>query len=230
MKVIACATVIEEMLPLLPANVDYDILDFGLHANPQSLKATLQNAINKSAEKTSTILLGYGLCSQAVVGLQANNCTLVIPKVDDCIAIFLGSAKAYLEQFRQNPGTYYLTKGWIKVGDTPFNQLDDLTKQYGEKRAWCLLKQTLKNYTRLVLINTGHSEMDHYRSYTKAIAEQFGLEYQELNGTGVLIKKMLYGPWDEDFVIAGPGKTVSFLDFKKSSNLVVSNCKEGVPM
>jgi hypothetical protein len=39
-KVIACATVIEEMLPLLPPGVDYRVLDFGLHVNPEALDAT----------------------------------------------------------------------------------------------------------------------------------------------------------------------------------------------
>jgi hypothetical protein len=32
--VLACATVIEEMLPLLPPDVSYEVLDFGLHVNP----------------------------------------------------------------------------------------------------------------------------------------------------------------------------------------------------
>jgi hypothetical protein len=214
MKVLAYATVIEEMLPIMPPDVDYERLDFGLHINPQSLKETLQNAINKSAEKTHTVLLGYGLCSQAVVGLQANNCTLVIPQVDDCIAIFLGSVAAYQEEHAKNPGTYYLTKGWIKVGDTPFYQLDKLLKQYGEKRAWRIMRQILKNYTRLALINTGQQDMENYRSHTQKLADQFGLAFQELPGSTALIHKMLYGPWDKDFVIVPPGKSVSFLDFR----------------
>ncbi len=91
-KVIACATVIEEMLPYLPAEMAYEVLDFGLHLNSGKLKATLQEAINASGAEFDTILLGYGLCSLAIVGLQAPpSCTLVMPRVDDCIAIFLGS-------------------------------------------------------------------------------------------------------------------------------------------
>jgi len=121
-KVIACATVIEEMLPLLPPDVDYCVLDFGLHVNPEALKCALQNAVDASVASAETILLGYGLCSQAVVGLRANGCTLVVPKVDDCIAIFLGSAEIYRAQARTEPGTYYLTKGWIEGGDSPFGE------------------------------------------------------------------------------------------------------------
>lgn len=213
-KVIACATVIEEMLPLLPPGVDHQVLNFGLHVNPEALKRALQEAIDASAALARTILLGYGLCSQAVVGLRANDCTLVVPKVDDCIAIFLGSGEAYKAQSRTEPGTYYLTKGWIEAGDSPFGEYDSLVKQYGEKKAQWLMGKILKNYTRLALINTGQYELERYRDYSRRTAERFGLRYEEVPGSNALIKKMLHGPWDDEFVVAGPGETISYLDFK----------------
>jgi hypothetical protein len=213
-KVIACATVIEEMLPLLPPGVDYRVLDFGLHVNPEALKRALLEAIDAWATLAETILLGYGLCSQAVVGLRANNCTLVVPKVDDCIAIFLGSGEAYKAQSRAEPGTYYLTKGWIEAGDSPFDEYDSLVEQYGEKKARWLMGKVLKNYTRLALINTGQYELERYRDYSRRTAERFGLRYEEIPGSNALIKKMLHGPWDDEFVVACPGETISYLDFK----------------
>ncbi len=213
-KVIACATVIEEMLPLLPPGVDYRVLDFGLHVNPEALKRALQEAIDASATSAKTILLGYGLCSQAVVGLRANDCTLVVPKVDDCIAIFLGSGEAYKAQSRAEPGTYYLTKGWIEAGDSPFGEYDSLVKHHGEEKARRLMGKILKNYTRLALINTGQYELERYRDYSRHTAERFGLRYEEIPGSNALIKKMLYGPWNDEFVVARPGETISYLDFK----------------
>jgi hypothetical protein len=217
-KVIACATVIEEMLPLLPPGVDYCVLDFGLHVNPEALRRALQEAIDASATSAETILLGYGLCSQAVVGLRANDCTLVVPKVDDCIAIFLGSGKAYKAQSRAEPGTYYLTKGWIEAGDSPFDEYDSLVEQYGEEKAQRLMGQILKNYTRLALINTGQYELERYRDYSRRTAERFGLRYEEILGSNTLMKKMLYGPWDDEFVVARPGQTISYLDFKRTKS------------
>ena len=78
-KVIACATVIEEMLPLLPHHVSYETLDFGLHLNPQKLKSVLQEKIDQASRDADVLLLGYGLCSMAVVGLKSTTATLVIP-------------------------------------------------------------------------------------------------------------------------------------------------------
>ncbi|MCL6432079.1 MAG: DUF1638 domain-containing protein [Anaerolineae bacterium] len=209
--VIACATVIEEMLPLMPPGVTCEALDFGLHVDPARLRRALQEAIDRSDAKE--IILGYGACSKAVIGLQAKRCTLVVPRVDDCIGIFLGSAAAYRQQARAEPGTYYLTKGWIEVGDTPFAEYERLSRQYGAERAERIIRQMLNHYTRLALINTGQHDLERYRAYARRTAERFGLRFEEIPGSNALIHKMLFGPWDGEFVVIPPGGTVRYEDF-----------------
>jgi hypothetical protein len=213
-KVIACATVIEEMQPLLPQGVSSEVLDFGLHLNPDELRETLQRSIDAAGEEADVIILGYGLCSMAVVGLTASNCTLVIPRVDDCIAIFLGSSKAYKEQHKKEPGTYYLTKGWIEVCDTPLQDYDQLIKQYGQQKADKIIDMMFKNYTRLAFIDTGQIDQDRYREEARQNAEKLSLKYEEIPGSKELVIKMINGPWDDDFLIVKPGQKVSFKEFK----------------
>lgn len=215
-KLIACAAVIEEMSPFIPPRMNYEVLDLGLHTNPKSLKTALQNTINSSAPDIENILLGFGLCSQAVVGLRSGSRTLIIPRLDDCIAIFLGSAAEYQKQYRSVPGTYYLTKGWIESSETPFSEYDILVKRYGEQIAQRIINQILRNYTRLAFINTGNNKLEYYREHARSMAERFNLRYEEIQGSDVIIKKMLYGPWNDEFVIIPPGKTVSFFDFRKN--------------
>jgi hypothetical protein len=115
--VLACATVMEELQPLLPDDIQRQVLEFGLHLRPNLLTQALQAALDQTTG-VDLVLLGYGECSHAVVGLHSSAATLVVPRTDDCIAIFLGSRDAYQQQTRQEPGTYYLTKGWIEVGDS----------------------------------------------------------------------------------------------------------------
>ena len=213
-KVIACATVIEEMMPLIRDNVAYEVLDFGLHRVPEDLRASLQKAIDASGTIFDNIILGYGLCSMAVVGLKATNCTLVIPRVDHCIAIFLGSRQAYNEQSSKEPGTYYLTKGWIEAGFTPFKERQDLVERYGQKHADRITQLMLKNYKRLVFIETGQLDQERYREYARNMSKKFDLRYEQVPGSNRLIKKILNGPWDDEFVIASSGQTISFADFK----------------
>ena len=212
-KVIACATVIEEMLPMMPSELAFQKLEFGLHTDPDKLRAALQEAIDQSDPQFTTILLGYGLCSRAVAGLKSNNRTLIIPKVDDCIGIFLGSDAEYKEQHRTEPGTLYQTKGWIEA-DKSLKELPDMVKRYGEKKARWLFKQMFKNYTRLAFINTGNYEIERYRAESRATAEDLGLKYVEIPGSSALVKKLLFGPWDSEFVIVLPGEVLTFADFR----------------
>jgi len=212
--VIACAAMMEEMRPHLPADTECHVLDFGLHADPPTLRHVLQETIDRAAASVETIILGYGLCSMAVVGLRANGCTLVVPRVDDCIGMCLGSQEAYKAQFKSEPGTYYLTRGWIEVGDSPFSEHEKLVQAFGEQKAERVMGRMLKNYTRLAFIDTGQGESEGYRDYSQSMAKRFGLRYAEIPGSERLIKKMLRGPLDHEFVVAAPGETISYLDFK----------------
>jgi len=215
-KLIACAAVIEEMLPFMPQRMSYEVLDFGLHTDPKSLKISLQNAIDSSAPDIETILLGYGLCSQAVVGLRSGSRILIMPRVDDCIAIFLGSTAEYQKQYRTVPGTYYLTRGWIESGTTPFSEYDILVEQYGNQIAQRIINKILKNYTRLAFINTSNNTLKSYQEHARNTADRFNLRYEEIQGSDAIIRKMLHGPWNDEFVIIPPGKTISFFDFRRN--------------
>ena len=211
---LACATVVEEALPLLPQGMACEVLDFGLHLRPQQLRETLQARIDGLRGEADTVVLGYGLCSMAVVGLKASDCTLVVPRVEDCIGLFLGSHEAHQAQARQEPGTYYLTKGWIEANDTPFSEHDQLVERYGPERAERMTRLLLKNYSRLAFIDTGSYEQERYRAYARKWARWFGLRYEEVPGSTALIRKMIHGPWDKEFVVTPPGNTISFADFR----------------
>jgi len=212
--VIACATVIEEVSHLLPPGMECRTLDFGLHSDPGRLRRALQDAIDASRDEADEIILGYGFCSQGIIGIKAAGSTLVVPRVDDCIAIFLGSSSAYRRQSRSEPGTYYLTKGWIEAGDGgPFAEFTRMAARHGKKNAERLVRLMLRNYKRLALIDTGQYTLERYRDYARRMAEQFGLRYEEIEGSTNLVKKMLNGPWDDEFIVVQPGRAIEFEDF-----------------
>lgn len=218
-KIIACQTVGEELKPLLPSGVEMTLLEYGLHNVPKNLHTQLQAAIDETAQDVSTILFGYGLCANAIIGLKSRGFKLVIPKMDDCIALFLGSREKYLHQFKKAPGTFYLTKGWIEHGEDPYTEYCAMREKYGPDKAYRITKQYICNYTRLALINTGTDNSEAYRKYAKMVADHFDLSYEEIPGSNSLIKKLIQGEWDENFVIVPPGKIVqhSMFDFMNSS-------------
>ena len=215
-KLIACATVIEEMRPLMPPQLSYEVLDFGLHSNPERLRKALQNAIDAAPPTFDTILLGFGMCAKATIGLKAGNSTIVIPRADDCITIFLGSVAHYHQQQRNEPGTLYLTKGWIESGTHFDEQREIMAKKYGEERAGFLFKKMLQGYKRLIFIDTGNYELEQYRSRSQEMAARLDLRYEEIKGDNTLVKALLNGSWDGDFIVAPPGHTVTLSDFREN--------------
>ena len=209
-KVIACATVAEELRDLLPEGMPYKVLEFGLHLTPERLNTAVQEEIDRTGEDVDTILLGYGMCSRGMLGLQSRRFRLVIPRVDDCIGLFLGSQAEYRRQGRKAPGTFYLTKGWIECGDDPLTEYRKLCAKYGEEKAYRIEKRYIGNYTRLALINTGSHDLEAYRRYAARVADFFDLTLEELPGSVRLLEALLAENWDGDFVVVEPGGTVRF--------------------
>ncbi len=211
-KIIACATVAEE-LKLMGVGEDQLVeLEFGLHNDPKALHEALQERID-SIHGEGEIILGYGLCSNAAVGLSSPTRRLVIPRVDDCIAIFLGSRAEHLRRLREEPGTYFLTKGWIKAAEFPIAEYGRLVKKYGEEKALRVARAMLANYTRLVLINTGNYRMEEFRAAAMSMAEILGLRYEEIPGSTRLLRMMLEGERDSEFVVVEPGEKTSLSMF-----------------
>jgi hypothetical protein len=212
-KIITCATLGEEIQALAPAGLQCTTLDFGLHITPAKLHAALQNEIDTTPPEFDTILFGYGMCSQGTVGLEARTFRLVIPRVDDCIALFLGSREAFLQEHREVPGTFYLSKGWIESGSDPYTEYLKMAEQYGHERAYRLEKRVIEHYTRLVLIYMGEGPEERHRAYARQEAEFFELAYKEIQGSDILLRKLLQGDWNSDFVIVEPGERVQYESF-----------------
>lgn len=211
-KIIACATVAEELRQLGVDEGNLTVLDFGLHINPEELKKALQEEIANSPGEAD-ILLGYGLCSNALVGLTSDRHRLIVPRVDDCIALFLGSKAEHLRRLAEEPGTYFLTKGWVEAADHPYREYLRMVDRYGEERAQRVARVLLANYTRVALINTGNYHIDEYRAFARNMAELFELKFEELPGSNRLLHKMLDGDWDGEFIVTEPGRDISLGDF-----------------
>lgn len=210
---IACATVAEELRRLGVGEDRMTVLEFGLHVYPEELKKRLQQAIDEVAGDCD-ILLGYGLCSYAVVGLRSDSHRLVVPRVDDCIALFLGSRSEHRRLQAQEPGTYFLTKGWVEAQEGALVEYERIRKRYGDERAYKVAKVLFGNYTRVALIDTGNYRLDDYREFARAMASFLGLRFDEIAGSNRMLLKMLDGDWDGEFLVVERGDRVSLEEFE----------------
>jgi hypothetical protein len=187
-------------------------LDYGLHRVPQNLTQAVQEAID-AWHQPSLIVLGYGLCGNGLKGIQSRQHTLLIPRTDDCIAVLLGSYQSYLEEFRREPGTYYLTKGWLEAGSDPLKEYHQVRDKYGEKDAQWIMDTQYQHYQRLALVAHQAKDLEEYRPQAQAVADycsRWGMEYQEILGSDRYLERLLetaaaLEKADEDFLVIPPG-------------------------
>lgn len=214
--VLACSVMEREIRQFQNGRLEFKFLDYGLHRTPENMAQALQLEIDKvSEEDYEEIILGYGLCSNGIVGITSKKHRLIIPRIHDCISLFLGSVESYQKQSKEFPGTYYLTPGWIEKGQTPISKFKSYAQSYGEETAKWVLHEEMKHYTRIVFIDTGVYPPESYRKIALENAEFLGVSYEELQGSPEMFKKLLQGPWNGDFLIIEKNQCVKqefFLD------------------
>ena len=206
LKIIACETLRDEWTRVAP-HLEIEFVQGRLHDYPERLRAELSRRIAETPG-SRTILLGYGRCSNGTAGLEAGPHRLVLPAVDDCISLLLGSRRRYLEEFRAEPGTFYYTRGWIEYIDDPYQEYLQMIPRYGEERARQIAHMILANYTRVALVDTATYDLAHYEPYVRTVAAFYGLPVRILSGSLRLFRKLVAGPHDEEFIVVDPGETL----------------------
>jgi hypothetical protein len=232
LKLIACEILYRELSAAVARSVnrvDVEFLPKGLHdAGQAAMSARLAAALDAvDAAQYDAVLLGYGLCSNGLVGLRARAVPLVVPRAHDCITLFLGSKERYLDYFMSHPGVYFKTTGWIERGEG-LAQLgpeaiehrsglgqsyEDLVAKYGEDNARFLYEQIgnmLRNYRGLAFIEMGVEPDERFERRTREEAAQRGWTFEKLAGDMTLIRALLDGPWDADrFLVVPPGARIA---------------------
>lgn len=194
------------------SHVEVLYLEQSLHRTPQKMAGRVQDLIDQVSDRANRIVLGYGLCSNGILGVQARKQDLLIPRCHDCISFFLGSPEAYRKDFDAHPGTYYLTPGWIAERKDPLGIIeDDYVQRVGREMAVWAMKEELKHYTRIALINTGVGDIGPLRARAKENAEFFNMTYEEIDGANLeYFVKLMDGPYaDGEFLRLKPGDVVT---------------------
>lgn len=196
-------------------------LDQGLHVAPKKLQATIQERID-AIEEPSLILLGYGLCGNGLNKIKAGLHTLVIPKADDCVAVFMGSRKRYLDDFMENTGTYYLTKGWFAAGANPLSEYHGLVEKYDTETADWLMEQQYTHYKRLLFVAHTEADLEEYRPQALEVAtfcERFGMVYEEFLGGEKFVEEIATALKSQEnlssaFILIPPGGSIEQENFR----------------
>jgi hypothetical protein len=200
--------------------VDIVLMEQGLHDEPNKLRSEVQKALDNTFDiqgrPYDASLLGYGLCSNGIVGLSAK-IPIVAPRGHDCITLLLGSRDKYQKYFDFHRGVYWYSPGWIESGKQPSKEryekmLKEYKEKYGDDNAQYLMEveqKWIKEYNWATYIDWGLADSNEYKNYTKRCAEFLHWNYDELKGSPVLMQKLVDGQWDDgEFLVIEPGHKI----------------------
>lgn len=224
---IGCEVILRELCDAVvrsPHRVDLRFLSKGLHdLGGRAMREALQAEIDAADEGPHTaILLGYGLCGNGAAGLEARSKPLVMPRAHDCITLLMGSRERFETYFREHPGVYYRSVGWVERGQglVPMARdrtgvtftLDALVERYGEDNGSFLYEELTRyqrSYCQLTYLETGLGPDGSCREEAAAEAARNGWAFEPMGADLHLFQQLLDGDWDgSDFVVVRPGQKV----------------------
>jgi hypothetical protein len=225
---IGCEVLLRELCDAIlhsPHLIDARFLTKGLHDRGGStMRAGLQAAIDAAEHQPyDAIAIGYGLCGNGLAGLQARSIPLVVPRAHDCIALLMGSRHQFGQYFREHPGVYFRSAGWVERGADlePLARertgvgytRDALIERYGEDNGVYLYEELNRyrlTYRQLTFIETGIEPDDRFLEQARQEAVEKGWTFATYRGDLSLFRRLLGGDWNaEEFLVVPPGGSIA---------------------
>ncbi len=209
-----------------PNAVSIRLYKQGLHLRPPDLRKVLQSEIDAvQPGECAAILLVYGMCGTATVGLAARHTPLVIPRAHDCITLYLGSGARYQEEFDRHPGTYWYSVDYMERQDeeNPIalggmgmevtdRQYAEYVAKYGQEMADMLvteMRSWMAHYTRAAFVDMGVGGSSEFEQKARERAAKEGWVFERKEGNRRLLEALLNGEWSEDeYLIVPPGHVI----------------------
>lgn len=189
---------------------DYPVrcVDRRYHAEPKEMRLRLIAALGEFAGEFDTVLVAMGFCGGSWESVYAP-LRVVAPRADDCITILLNTDGAPHENLKE-PGHIY-----IRDTDTGRYSLEGLREsvceRYGREQGLALFDKWFASYTHADIIDTGtyDSRAEDFIAQARRGAEIARCELRHVPGGNVVLEKLVSGDWDDLFVVAEAGETLT---------------------
>ena len=184
------------------------------HKEPEQMKALVAKMIDDLPADVDTVLVATGFCGGLWDHVTATR-RLVIPRVDDCVSAVLHMDDEYHPNLKE---PYHL---YMFEDDPDSFGVDQMMREYSndeDLKNWSqaeLFKMFFAGYNYLDIIDTGINDCynEEYVMKAQENADKFGAELGYVTGSNLLMEKLVSGRWDEQFIVAEPGKLIRHGDF-----------------
>lgn len=163
-------------------------------------------------EGIDRVLMAFTTCGSTMVGLRTGNFELVIPRVDDCLSLLMGSME-YRKAALKGGFGIFVTEGWMNHEKSAEAELDRIQRTYPPERAERVIRAMYGNFDSLNVIDTGSFDVNALLPRTRKLAQQLNLTHRIVQGTTAYLEQLLQGPYDPArFIVIPPHTTVTEAD------------------
>ncbi len=187
---VCCDIMKLEMEKVLAENPDLEVtslefFDFGLHVYPDDLLDEVTKRVEQIQQEgeAEAVFLGYGYCN-ALKGIEQKvDIPVVLPPVEDCIALFLGPRR-YAEERIKCAGTWFMTPGWCIEGlQGVIKELHLDSVPNSKYTPLDFARLMFKNYKRTLFIDDGVGDLAEHQRQAEEFAGLLDLEVERTEGT-----------------------------------------------
>lgn len=209
--VITCRTVEEELTEALRrtgSDAEVIWLESGLHNVKRQLHDRMQEELDRI--EADRVLLAMGTCGNAYQGVKTGKYETILPRVDDCITLLLGSVSRRI-QISRELAAYFFSEGWLKGERNLWVEYQHMVEKYGEEEAEVIAGMMYGHYRTLGILDCGFSDPQSMLERTKVIADTLHLEQKLIPASVDLLCRLLSGPWDdaERFLVIPPESEIT---------------------
>lgn len=213
--IIACKTLEDEiMLAMKNTGLEFPVeyIESGLHERPKKLAQAVSELFEKV--QADRVIMPLGQCGNSLIGIASGNFELIMPKVDDCLSLLIGST-AEKSRIAAEDRAFFMTDGWLRGESTVMSQYAMSKEKYGEETALSILEMMYAHYNTIGLIDSGAASVEELYDKTAEVAELLDLERKIYPGTVRYIEDLLTGPWDNDrFIVKKAFEVIKSEDYK----------------
>jgi hypothetical protein len=184
---------LEEFVPASDCKLEVliQVLELALHDRKRTLQQGLQESARAFGPHVDALLLGYGLCGNALEKpdelLQGAGVPVFIPMdedhpVDDCVGLIIGGRSHYYDEQCKVAGTFFMIPGWTYHWRRMF------AREHGNL-SLDMAKRLFKDYERSLLIQTPVMAEAEMKQNSKEFNQLFGLHQESRPGTLEILKQ-----------------------------------------
>ena len=208
--ILACTTLTDYVLAAQETcRTSYPVvwLDRQYHIEPQQMREKILSALSALPEEVDTVLVSMGFCGGSWQDVTSSK-RIVIPRVDDCVSLVMTTTDE-VKPCTKEIGHMYVfggSSGGFSIGGI----YDSLRQEYDEETAQIVFDMMFANYRNMDIVDTGLYDCYDlaYVERVQADADRIHGELDYVDGSNLLLEKLLSGRWDRQFLVAEPGTTI----------------------